>query len=154
MAATAAIPQSSPERVLELSGVSRILPGPLPVTLVADIDLRVAAGDFLAIPGPSGSGKSSLLYLLGLLDRPTEGEVLLQGRPTSELSDRERSRLRIGQLPGNLSEAVTALEKDDVIKSALGEHIAGHFIEAKKQEWGEYIAQVHEWELQRYLGTY
>ncbi|MEM7199989.1 MAG: glutamine synthetase family protein [Planctomycetota bacterium] len=70
------------------------------------------------------------------------------------MSARERARNRVGTLPGNLSEAVQALEKDDVVREALGEHIAAHFIAAKKQEWGEYIAQVHEWELQRYLASY
>ncbi len=70
------------------------------------------------------------------------------------MSARERSRSKIGTLPGDLSEAIAALEKDEVIREALGSHIASHFIEAKKQEWSEYIAQVHDWELQRYLGTY
>lgn len=70
------------------------------------------------------------------------------------MSARERARSRIGTLPGNLNEAVRALEKDETIREALGEHISSHFIEAKKREWSEYIAQVHEWELQRYLGTY
>ncbi len=71
-----------------------------------------------------------------------------------EMSARERGRHKIGTLPGNLSEAITALEKDDLIRGALGDHIANHFIEAKKQEWSEYIAQVHGWELNRYLGSY
>ncbi len=70
------------------------------------------------------------------------------------MSARERARSRIGTLPGNLNEAVRAFEKDDTIREALGEHISTHFIEAKKREWSEYIAQVHEWELQRYLGAY
>ncbi len=70
------------------------------------------------------------------------------------MSARERTRNKIGTLPGNLSEAITALEKDDVVRDALGTHVATHFISAKRQEWQEYIAQVHGWELKRYLGTY
>jgi glutamine synthetase len=70
------------------------------------------------------------------------------------MSARERARNKIGTLPGNLSEAITALEKDEVIRDALGAHVATHFISAKRQEWQEYIAQVHGWELKRYLGTY
>ncbi|HRY16645.1 MAG TPA: ATP-binding cassette domain-containing protein, partial [Candidatus Competibacteraceae bacterium] len=57
--------------------LGRILPGEITVTLVRDVDLEVQRGEFLAIMGPSGSGKSSLLYLLGLLDTPTSGRVLL-----------------------------------------------------------------------------
>ncbi len=70
------------------------------------------------------------------------------------MSARERARLRVGHLPGNLSEAIQALEKDEVVKEALGEHIFTNFVEAKTQEWSEYIAQVHGWELQRYLRVY
>jgi lipoprotein-releasing system ATP-binding protein len=64
-------------------------------TLVNGIDLAVAKGEFLAITGPSGSGKSSLLYLLGLLDAPTEGEVIICGEETSKLSENERADLRL-----------------------------------------------------------
>ena len=61
--------------LLEVSGLTRILPAVVPVTLVQDVSFDVGDSEFVAITGPSGSGKSSLLYLLGLLDRPTEGEV-------------------------------------------------------------------------------
>jgi glutamine synthetase len=70
------------------------------------------------------------------------------------MSDRERGRLRIRQLPGDLDRALDALEKDDVIRAALGDHIFTHFVSAKRAEWSEYIAQVHAWELDRYLATY
>jgi lipoprotein-releasing system ATP-binding protein len=68
------------------------------VTLVADASLRVERGEFIAITGPSGSGKSSLLYLLGLLDRPSEGRVLLEGRDTASLSAAELANLRLARL--------------------------------------------------------
>ncbi|MFM9845425.1 MAG: ABC transporter ATP-binding protein [Dongiaceae bacterium] len=86
------------ETLLEARGVKRVLPGTVPVTLVQGIDLRVDAGDFLAITGPSGSGKSSLLYLLGLLDEPTEGEIALMGHETAGLSRTARARLRLSSL--------------------------------------------------------
>ncbi len=67
-------------------------------TLVRDIDLSINPGEFVAITGPSGSGKSSLLYLLGLLDVPTTGTVLIQGRDATRLSERERAYLRLSLL--------------------------------------------------------
>ena len=71
-----------------------------------------------------------------------------------EMSHREKRRLRIDDLPHNLEEACDELEKDDVIKSALGDHIARNFLEAKRQEWREYISQVSQWELDNYLAKY
>jgi putative ABC transport system ATP-binding protein len=62
------------------------------------LDLEVEQGSFTAIMGPSGSGKSTLLHLLGLLDRPTSGEVLLDGQEASKLSDAERTRIRRDRL--------------------------------------------------------
>jgi len=71
-----------------------------------------------------------------------------------EMSHRERRRLRIDDLPHDLNEALDELEKDDLITSALGEHVARHFIEAKRQEWRDYITQVTNWELENYLLKY
>jgi len=65
-----------------------------PVRAVRGVDLDVSAGEFVAIMGPSGSGKSTLLQLLGGLDRPTSGEVLLEGEAISALSDEQATRLR------------------------------------------------------------
>jgi glutamine synthetase len=71
-----------------------------------------------------------------------------------KMSHRERRHLRIDELPANLSEALDHLEKDDVIRAALGHHIFEHFIEAKRNEWDEYIRQVSQWEIDRYLKVY
>ncbi|WP_244501834.1 ABC transporter ATP-binding protein [Stappia sp. ES.058] len=84
--------------MIEARGLTRILPGLVPVTLVRDIDLTIGAGEFVAITGPSGSGKSSLLYLLGLLDMPTRGEVLINGLPTHLHSEARRARERLSTL--------------------------------------------------------
>jgi lipoprotein-releasing system ATP-binding protein len=72
--------------------------GAVSATLVDGIDLEVKEGEFVAITGPSGSGKSSLLYLLGLLDAPTEGELYIGGQATSRLSDSQRADLRLSTL--------------------------------------------------------
>jgi lipoprotein-releasing system ATP-binding protein len=84
--------------ILRAEGVTRVLPGPQPVTLVRDIDFVLSPGEFVAVTGPSGSGKSSLLYLLGLLDRPTEGRVVIEGRDTATMSDNELAALRLARL--------------------------------------------------------
>ena len=84
--------------LIETRKATRILPGTVPVTLVADIDLLIHEKQFVAITGPSGSGKSTLLYLLGLLDVPTSGEVLVRGHDTSLLDDDERAEIRLETL--------------------------------------------------------
>jgi glutamine synthetase len=71
-----------------------------------------------------------------------------------EMSHREKRRLRIDDLPHNLEEACNELEKDTVIKDALGEHITSNFLAAKRLEWEEYITQVSQWELDNYLAKY
>ncbi len=70
------------------------------------------------------------------------------------MSQRERARLKIKSLPGNLGEALDLLEKDRVIREALGDHIFQNFLTAKRTEWGEYISSVHPWEVDRYLATF
>jgi glutamine synthetase len=70
------------------------------------------------------------------------------------LTEEERKHYGIRNLPANLSEALDELEADDVIKSALGEHIYDRFMTAKRIEWDEYRQQVHQWELDQYLGVY
>jgi glutamine synthetase len=70
------------------------------------------------------------------------------------MSFRERRHYRIDELPRDLHEALEMLEKDDVVREALGPHIYERFVEAKQKEWQEYIGQVSEWEQQRYLGQY
>lgn len=79
------------------------------------ITMEVKKGEFVAIMGPSGSGKSTLLHLIGCLDKPTKGEVIINGIETSRLSDKELTRLRrdsIGFIfqQYNLVPTLTALE--------------------------------------------
>lgn len=84
--------------LIEARGVSRILQEAVPVTLVKDVDLSVGCGEFVSVTGPSGSGKSSLLYLLGLLDVPTAGSVFLDGRNTSGLGADELAGMRLRRI--------------------------------------------------------
>ena len=86
------------EVLLRTQGLTRTLAGEVPVTLVKDVDLEIRQGEFVAITGPSGSGKSSLLYLLGLLDQPTGGTLWLEGTETSQLSENELADIRLARL--------------------------------------------------------
>ena len=81
--------------VLAASHVSRIYQeGPLKVSVLADVNLHVAAGERIAIVGASGSGKSTLLHLLGGLDAPSSGEIRVQGQLLSNLGEAARGALR------------------------------------------------------------
>ena len=68
--------------------------GKVPVDALRGINLRVESGDFLAILGPSGSGKSTLLNLIGALDKPTEGNILIEDVDVSMLGDSQLADLR------------------------------------------------------------
>lgn len=92
----AAAEQATP--LIRLDKVTRTIGDGVLTTLVADIDLAIRGGEFAAIVGPSGSGKSSLLYLLGLLDAPTTGDVLVQGRNANHLDETARAYLRLSLL--------------------------------------------------------
>ena len=72
--------------------------GDVETTALDAIDLRIEAGEYVAITGPSGCGKSTLLGLLGLLDRPTSGRYLLQGEDVAVRSERELAALRRGRI--------------------------------------------------------
>ena len=68
--------------------------GPIDVEVLRGVSMELAGGDFVSIMGPSGSGKSTLMNIMGLLDQPSRGSYLLDGRDMSTISDSELSRLR------------------------------------------------------------
>ena len=95
--AATARPANAAAAVLELAGIRKSygLGTPAVTEVLHGIDLRLAAGEFAALIGPSGSGKSTLLNLIGLLDRPTDGKLFLEGADiTTTLDDAALTRLR------------------------------------------------------------
>lgn len=84
--------------LLRTEHVTRTLPGVVVTTLVDDINISIARGEFVAITGPSGSGKSSLLYLLSLLDKPTSGRIILDGQDLTEMPEDDLADIRLRKL--------------------------------------------------------
>ena len=80
--------------MIDLQGVSKRFEGKRQVVALDGIDLSIGRGEMASIVGPSGSGKSTLLNLIGGLDRPSQGEVILDGEALSKLSDDALTRVR------------------------------------------------------------
>lgn len=80
--------------VISLRGIDKVYDQGVRTQVLFNVDLDIAAGEFVALVGASGSGKSTLLNLVGLLDTPSAGRVLIAGRDAATLGEDERSRLR------------------------------------------------------------
>jgi putative ABC transport system ATP-binding protein len=81
--------------LIELQGIHRLFAvGDQQVHALNDVTLTIAQGDYISLMGPSGSGKSSLLNIIGLLDRPSRGSYLLEGQEIHAYSDEEQARIR------------------------------------------------------------
>jgi putative ABC transport system ATP-binding protein len=81
--------------VIQLNDIVKTYPmGKSELKVLQGINLRIKKGEMVAIMGPSGSGKSTLLNLIGLLDRPTSGSYILDGKEVSRLSGKEQSKVR------------------------------------------------------------
>ena len=103
------------EPLVLVEGVTKSFGREVVTKVLHGVDLELHPAEFTALVGPSGSGKSTLLNLLGLLDRPTSGRIVLEGRDTTDLGEAERTALR-GRSLGfvfqfhHLLPAFTALE--------------------------------------------
>lgn len=112
--------------VLELQNVSKIYgSGHTAVTASDHVNLQVKPGEIVLIMGPSGSGKTTVLSMAGLLLRPTEGNVLVNGRDVTGLSQRQMAALRLRSLgfvfqACNLMGALTARENVEVVMNLAG----------------------------------
>ncbi len=111
----------------------------------------------LRSPDPSANPYLALAVMLtagmeGIQNRIDPGPPV--NKNIFEMSETERKANGIKKLPAHLLEAIDALEADELVSNTLGEHISLQYIQAKRNEWAEYITQVHQWELDRYLATY
>lgn len=106
------------------------------------------------MPDPSCNPYLALAVMLaaGLdgIEQKMEPPPAIQ-RNIFKMTVREKRHHRVKELPSDLREAVNELQKDEVMRAALGEHVMDHFVEAKQAEWRQYNETVHPWELDRYL---
>src|SRR6059058_1197939 len=81
--------------LIQLQGIKKVFyTDEVETHALADVHLEIKQGDYVSIAGPSGCGKTTLLSLLGLLDSPTDGPYLLNGKPVQGLNLSERARIR------------------------------------------------------------
>ncbi len=129
--------------ILEASDLTRTYQlGATSVQALRGVSLTVEAGEFVALMGPSGSGKSTLLQVMGGLDRPTSGELILDGKDLNSLSDDEATRLRRDRT-GFVFQSFNLLPMLDVVENvALPFTIAGD--DPRRGELADRIREVIE----------
>ncbi|MSU22592.1 MAG: ABC transporter ATP-binding protein [Opitutus sp.] len=111
--------------MIDLSRVSKIYESPAgPITVLRDLDLRVAAGESVAIVGPSGSGKTTLLNLLGALDQPTSGSLTIDGVALGGLDPAAAARFRNRSI-GFIFQLHYLLPQCTVLENVLVPRLAG-----------------------------
>jgi len=89
----------SKDPIIELIEVTKVYPLPAGDVIALDrVSMAIGDGEFVAIMGPSGSGKTTLLNQLGCLDRPTSGDLIINGRNTRKMNDRELTDLRLNTI--------------------------------------------------------
>ncbi len=105
---------------IELRKVSKSYKtGKLHVDALKNIDIKIESGEFVAIMGPSGSGKSTLMHIIGLLDRPTKGELFIAGKKIElDMADSKLAKLRSERI-GFVFQTFNLLSKITAMKNVL-----------------------------------
>ena len=113
--------------LLKLEGLEKTFQsGGRPLTIFKNLDMKVEAGELVALVGQSGSGKSTLLHIAGLLDQPSAGQILIEGQGTKNMNERQRTSVRLNKIGfiyqfHHLLPEFTALENVAMPKIIAGE---------------------------------
>jgi lipoprotein-releasing system ATP-binding protein len=129
--------------VLSVRGLERTYAtGDRRLTVLQGVDLDVYPGEIVGLIGPSGSGKSSLLHAAGLLERPNAGQIFIEGRDCTTLSERARTRVRLGSIGFVYQFHHLLAEFSALDNVALPLMIAGHDHESARARAGGLLGQL------------
>ena len=121
------------QNVIELKNIKKVYRAQGGNTVaLKDIDLNIQEGEFLSIMGPSGSGKSTLMNILGLLDIPTEGKYVLNGKDVSKLKEKELAGIRNKEI-GFVFQQFNLLQRTTVLDNVLLPTVYGNISDAKEK---------------------
>jgi len=116
---TKSLPKNNSNVILELKNVTKTYAtGTNCFTALDNVSLKIHQGEFVSITGPSGSGKSTLMHIIGLLDNPTSGEVLLNGKDISKLKEHQLAQIRNVNL-GFVFQQFNLLAKTSALENVL-----------------------------------
>lgn len=119
--------------VIEIKNITKVYKsGEEDTIALGGIDLTVKKGEFVAIMGPSGSGKSTLMHIIGLLDRPTTGEYMLDGKDVSKISKNQQAAIRNQEI-GFVFQQFNLLTRTSALENILLPTIYGKVPNAEKK---------------------
>ncbi|MCS7092408.1 MAG: ABC transporter ATP-binding protein [Patescibacteria group bacterium] len=121
-------------KVVVLQSIKKIYPmGDAQIEVLKNVSLAIHEGEFVAIVGPSGSGKSTLMHIIGLLDKPTSGEVILVNRNVSSFTETELAELR-NKYIGFVFQFFNLLPRTSAIDNVI---LPLTYSEVPQKEWQE-----------------